>query len=83
MIVFQKYAPVGSRLIVAELVGPGVNWLQKLQSPCSEADCKSRHVVGGVLNTALRVLVKRHRELPQLLGNFAQALPPKNWWEVL
>jgi len=39
--------------IVAELVGRGVNWLQKLQFHCSEADCKLRRVVGSVLNTAL------------------------------
>jgi hypothetical protein len=80
----KKYAPIGSRRIVAEPVGPGVNWLQKLQFQCSEADCKLRHVVGGVLNTALRGIwsndiASRHK----LLGNFAQALPPKNWREAL
>jgi hypothetical protein len=52
MIVFQKYAPAGSGRMVAELVKPGANWLQELAIPCSEADCKLRHVVGSVLNTA-------------------------------
>jgi hypothetical protein len=73
MILLQKYAPVRSRRIVAELVGPGVNWLPKLQFPCSEADCKLRHLVGSVEYRPSRHPVKRHRELSQLLGNFAQA----------
>jgi hypothetical protein len=72
MIVFQKYAPVGSRRIVAELVGPGVKWVQKLQFPSSEADCKC-HAVGSVLNTALHGIRSNDiaSELSQLLDNFA------------
>jgi hypothetical protein len=74
MIVFQKHTPVGSRRIVAELVGPSVNWLQKLQLPCSEADCKFASSCRQRFEyRPSRHPVKRHRELPQLLDKFAQA----------
>jgi hypothetical protein len=71
MIVFQKHAPVGSRRIVAELVGPSVNWLQKLQLPVlkqTASSCRQRFEY-----RPSRHPVKRHRELSQLLDKFAQA----------
>jgi len=63
MIVLKVRTCRPQRRIVAELVGPGANWLQKLQFPCSEADCRLRHVVGSVEYRPSQHPVKRHREL--------------------
>src|SRR5262249_23553320 len=49
----QKYAPVGSRRVVADAGRARRELATEIAIPCSAADCKLRHVVGRVLNTAL------------------------------